>query len=235
MPRNPGIWLAVALAALTGCGLLYLAVPRTVAAFLALPGDAVMKKVQAGDPIGAEEARTLALSRHNALAWTPSPSAWSELAYAELWMAYDRRPEAGPSPDPELFKRALRSTERALRGSPTDSEAWMRLAFLRLADGGDAVPAGRALAMAFLTGRVRPKQVAYRLDLAFRLWPVLTADDRRLVMRFLRESWRHGYAQILDAANTPARIGIVRAAFAGDPAILATFEALNARRHKAAP
>ena len=41
------------------------------------------------------------------------------------------------------------------------------------------------------------------------------------------------YDQIVDTANTPARLGIIRAIYAPDPSTLASFEELLARREKA--
>ena len=51
--------------------------------------------------------------------------------------------------------------------------------------------------------------------------------------RFARISWRYAYDEILAIADTPARVGIMRAIYASDPSILATFESLLARRAQA--
>ena len=222
-------WLAVVVALACATGVLYLSIPRTVAAFLALPGNPVFSRVQRGEPVLLEDVQTLAASRHRVVVWADWPSAWSELAYAEHEIAYRQRQTDGRL-EPRLVERALAATEHALAHSPSESEGWGRLALLRYVMAGPTDAAGKAFAMALLTGPVRPKQVGYRLDLAFRLWPRLSSDDRDLVARFARISWRYAYEEILAIADTPARVGIMRAIYASDPSILATFESLLARR-----
>jgi hypothetical protein len=224
-------WLGVGIALASAAGLLYLSVPRTVAAFLALPGDRVFERVQRGETVSLAEVQTLAESRRRAVRWADWPSAWSDLGYAEHEIAYRRSRDSGHI-EPALIDRALAATQQALAHAPLESEGWGRLALLRYVSRGETEAAAKAFGMALLTGPVRPKQVSYRLDLAFRLWPRLSSDDRALVARYARTSWRYAYEQIVATADTPARIGIMRAIYAPDPAILTSFEALLARRQK---
>lgn len=225
-------WTAVLVALASAAGILYLSIPRMVAAFFALPGDSVFERVQRGEAVSLDDVRTLATSRQRAVLWADWPSEWSDLGYAEHEIAYRERGPDGRL-DPKLVDRALAATEHALAHAPLDSEAWGRLALLRYVMAGPTDAAAKAFGMALLTGPVRPKQVGYRLDLAFRLWQRLSPDDRDLVARYARISWRYAYDQIVDTANTPARLGIMRAIFAPDPSILASFEELHARREKA--
>ena len=225
-------WPAVVVALGSAAGLLYLSIPRTVAAFFALPGDSVFEHVQRGEAVSLKDIGTLATSRQRAVLWADWPRAWSDLGYAEHEIAYRERAADGRL-DPKLVDRAVAATEQALARAPLDSEAWGRLALLRYVTAGPTDSAAKAFGMALLTGPVRPKQVGYRLDLAFRLWQRLSPDDRNLVARYARISWRYAYDQILDTANTPVRLGIMRAIYAPDPSILASFEALLVRRENA--
>lgn len=222
-------WLAVAVAVCGATGMLYLSIPRMAAAFLGLPGNPVFSRVQRGGAVSLAEVETLAASRHRVVLWADWPSAWSELAYAEHEIAYRQRQPNGRL-ETRLVDRALAATEHALAHAPLDSESWGRLALLRYQVAGPTDAAAKAFAMALLTGPVRPKQVGYRLDLAFRLWPRLTSDDRGLVSRYAQISWRYAYNDIVSVANTPIRIGIMRAIYASDPSILASFESLLAQR-----
>lgn len=223
-------WLTVLVALGSAVGLLYLSIPRTVAAFLALPGNSVFAHVQRGDKVSLADVRKLATSRRKALKWVDSPRDWAELGYAEHEIAYRLRGQDGRLA-PKLVDRALAATEHALARAPLDSESWSRLAALHYIIAGPTDAAAKAFGMALLTGPVRPKQVGYRLDLAFRLWPRLTPDERDLVARYAYISWRYAYDQIVAVANTPARIGIMRAIYAPDPSILANFEWRLARRN----
>jgi hypothetical protein len=74
-----GIALSIALLALT--------VPRTMAAFLALPGDYVLSRIQDGRAVTPAQLDTLAASRKRALEWVASALLYTDLRLAELMLA----------------------------------------------------------------------------------------------------------------------------------------------------
>ena len=231
--KSAGTWLAVGLSAGCAAGLLYLAVPRAVAALLALPGNPAGLQMQTQGSIDPQAAGVLRATRQRYLLWANSPRAWAQLGYAQRTLAYTR-PGPDRRPDPQMLERAAASYEKALGASPADPTAWSNLAFLRYALSGPTASATAAFSMALLTGPVMIRQTAFRLDLAFRLWPSLSAEDRRLVMQVIRTGWLHVRDDIVGLADSPARAGIVRAALISDAEALAAFEALHAKRPKPA-
>lgn len=54
---------------LLAVGLLYLGAPRTTAAFVSLPGDYLLEKIQIRESVSARDLETLIISRERALAW----------------------------------------------------------------------------------------------------------------------------------------------------------------------
>jgi hypothetical protein len=74
-----GIALSIALLGLT--------VPRTMAAFLALPGDHVLWRIQDGRAVTPAQLDTLAASRKRALEWVASALLYTDLHLAERMLA----------------------------------------------------------------------------------------------------------------------------------------------------
>ena len=142
-------WATVVVALASAAGLLYLSIPRTVAAFFALPGDSVFERVQRGEAVSLEDVRTLATSRQRAVLWADWPSEWSDLGYAEHEIAYRERGPDGRL-DPKLLDRAVAATEHALAHAPLESEAWGRLALLRYVMAGPDAAASAADALSAL-------------------------------------------------------------------------------------
>lgn len=67
--------------------LLYLAIPRTVSAFLALPERQLLVDIRAGREIETRALEVLVNSRRRASGWVDSGRIWSDLALAHLLMA----------------------------------------------------------------------------------------------------------------------------------------------------
>ena len=77
--------MAIAFAA--GLGLLYLAVPRTVAGFITQSGYRTLQNIQMGGAIDEEALVALVESRRRAAGWVESGRLWSDLAVAEFMLA----------------------------------------------------------------------------------------------------------------------------------------------------
>lgn len=226
---TPARWyLTLAGIAIAGMALLYLAVPRTIGAFQMLPGNRTILEIARGGDASRESLEVLAASRRRAADWLDSGRLWSDLAAAELLIA-----ESGDAgADRDSIRRAAAALRTSLRLAPASPHAWTRLAYAEmLLHDGPTDAAASALAMSMLTGRYEPDLMFARLELGFLAWPNFAIADRELVLDQVALAWRKSPKRLLDAALATDGTGILRGAFAGDPAILADLERrLAARR-----
>ncbi len=136
--------------------------------------------------------------------------------------------------DAALLDRAERSVRAGLVRSPTNTNAWMRLALVQFYRDGPSHKLMPALAMSMLTGPFKRELAVLRLDLALRVWPLLAPEDRKLVFRQARFAWRFFPEKTVALASDPIRTAVIRAALAATPDALARFEKRLARRRKSA-
>ncbi len=78
VPRVAGPPLPLLLAV----GLLYLGAPRTIAAFVSLPGDYPLEQIQIRESVSTRNLETLIISRERALAWVEAGRVQTDLALA---------------------------------------------------------------------------------------------------------------------------------------------------------
>jgi hypothetical protein len=225
-------YLTLAGIAIAGLALLYLAVPRTIGAFQMLPGNRTILEIARGGDADRESLEVLAASRRRAAGWLESGRLWSDLAAAELLIAESG--DAGADPgraDQDSIRRAAAALRTSLRLAPASPHAWTRLAYAEmLLHDGPTDAAAAALAMSMLTGRYEPDLMFARLELCFLAWPNFAVADRELVLDQVALAWRKSPKRLLDAALATGGAGILRGAFAGDPAILTDLERRLAKR-----
>ena len=111
-PRVAGSLLPLLLAV----GLLYLGVPRTIAAFVSLPGDYWLEQIQIRESVSARNLETLIISRERALAWVEAGRVLTDLALAQLMLA-DASGEDGGY-DQAGVARAIESLRVGLARAP---------------------------------------------------------------------------------------------------------------------
>ncbi len=212
-------------------GLLYLAVPRTVAALLALSGDSVYRRIEAHEKVSRADLRELVKSRIAVARWVGQPRAWTDMAVAQLLIAFpdDNKNSA---PDPAMLDQAIQALKDGLARSPTDPNAWARLALAQYYRNGPTADLAPPLTMSILTGPFKPEFLVIRLDLALRVWSHLPPDSRNLVFQQVRFAWRRYPKETTALATGPVRTGIIRAALAATPEALARFEAALRKRDR---
>ena len=74
----------MAIALVLGMALLWLGVPRLVAAFLTLPGDSTLRRLQEQQAIAPNELETVIESRAAALRWVSSGRLYTDRALGRL-------------------------------------------------------------------------------------------------------------------------------------------------------
>ena len=73
----------VVFAAIVGSVILFLGVPRTIAAFVVLPGQQVLQSVQSGETVDRQKLESFVALQRRALAWVHSGRVWRDLAVGQ--------------------------------------------------------------------------------------------------------------------------------------------------------
>jgi hypothetical protein len=198
-------------ALLVGVSLIALAIPRFVAAVLALPGDHILAKIEAERAApDAGRLELLIASRRSALAVVDSATAQTDLGLALLL-------KASSLSDPVASRHALVEAIAALRSAlavaPARPHAWTRLALAELAASGPSVKVAAALKMAIETGPCERELLVPRLRVALAtlsyfppVGEALIRDQIRLVSKL------QPYDLDRLARETPGSEPIIRAA-----------------------
>jgi hypothetical protein len=226
-----GTIIVPGMVALAAAGLLWLSVPRTVAAFVALPADRIADDLYQGRPAGPEEIDRLVATRERALAWADNPSHRVDLARAHIARGVAGTRE-GTGLDIISLDRAVATAGEAVTRSPVEPWPWIELAqALYMRSGGGAETAA-VLSAAMVVGPDWPGAPFRNLDLGLALWTSLGPEDRSLLLRQARRSWARSRPLYVLRATTPVRAAILRAALADDPRALLDFERRLAQLRK---
>lgn len=209
-------------AILVAAGVLYLAAPRMIAAFIMLPADPTLATLRRGKPVSPARLDALIASRARALAWVSGDGqVRADLAFTRLERAVagtrDRVPASA------ALRRASLTLRQALRDKPINPDAWRWLAAARLA-AGDPRNAVAALKMSLFTGPYVTYLAIPRLRLALLLWPRLDGEDRALVHRQIRYSWWLSPDRLVELAARADSLSPFRNALAKSPKDIADFE-----------
>ena len=216
-----------ALAFVVGAGLLYLALPRTIAAIVKLPGRPVLARIQDRKPVDAEDLATLITARRGALYWADSGRDHAVLGLAQLLLA--RGSERASGYDQRVVEDAIGSLRDGLALAPASPHAWARLAYAELVANGPSATVATALDMSLRTAPFEPRLLRVRVELSLHAWPYLTAEVRRLVHEQIRQAWRQSRSQLIVIARYTGRENVVRRALSEHPADRAEFEQLLRR------
>jgi hypothetical protein len=207
---------------LLAAGLLYLGAPRTIAAFVSLPGDYVLERIQIGESVSARNLETLIISRERALAWVEAGRVRTDLALAQLVLAKASGEDGAY--DQAGMARAIESLRAGLARAPARPYAWVRLALAELEAGGPSPEVAKPLEMALISARYIPRLLFVRLELCLIAWPYLNSDARDLVFQQVRIAWHRSPDRLVDLALHMERLDVVRTALLISPLELEAFE-----------
>lgn len=218
----------LAVVAVVSAVLLYLAVPRTVAAFLALPERHLLADIRGGGDADKEALQALIDSRRRASEWSKPALYSSELALAHLFMAE----AAGPTPASRAGHLTLAQMylEASLRQAPANPHDWTRLAYVQMLTRGPSTQSADALAMSILTARYEPDLMFARLQLSLICWKFFAFPDQDIVRDQVRLAWQEAPDRLLKLVRREEWVDILRSAFAGNPDFLADLERRLAAR-----
>jgi hypothetical protein len=213
------------------CGLLllYLAIPRTLIAFEALPGNPIFQKIQAKGQVNVKELGELVASRKAALSWGRDPALMAELGIAQLLRAEMASADRGFA----LIERnaGRQMLRQALARRPLDSFSWLELAYVDLLARRDRAAAGN-LTLAIRMAVSRPGQFAPRIEMGLKLWNLLDGDQRDDIRNQIRLMWRESRESRDRAVALAKRMQapeIFREALSLVPDGVKTFEQLSGR------
>lgn len=204
--------------------ILYLAIPRTIAAFILYPETATLRQIQNGNPVDAYGMGGLARSRRAAMAWVDDGRIRTDLALAELLMAEAKG--NGSQRDPALVAAAITAASEGLARAPLNPQAWARLAYARYLRNGPTRGVATDLRMSIFTGPYEPRLVFSRLALSLRDWQNFAKEDRDLLLGQVRFAWDVSPDKLIRVTEETGAIGIVLIALARNPADLKKFVAL---------
>jgi hypothetical protein len=176
-------------AAVLGLSLLWLAVPRFLAAALTGPYDQTFRDLAAtsGRPdlmVPANQVAAALKSRENALKWDENGRTRAELGALELLLAgligYET-PQGR-----RLLDLAIENHRLALARDPAQPFAWARFVRAEFARHGVTPGLAPLLRMAIRTAPREPALVLDRVDVAFYAWESLDNTTRELVLEQVR-------------------------------------------------
>jgi hypothetical protein len=179
--------------------LLWLAVPRTMAAFLHVPGDLILRSIQTNQTVSNEDLHQFIVSRQNALEWVDGGRTWSDqgLAYLRLAENTGYASFAGQG----YLAEGAEALKRGLSKAPASPYAWARLAYLRLLQDGMGGAAKRALMMSLFTGPLERRLIDSRIQYGLIIWHQLDASQQSMI---------HKQILLLDKTNRQRLYHIVR-------------------------
>jgi hypothetical protein len=214
--RTPHRVLALGLAA----GLLVLGLPQSIDTAMRLYAEAELAKPISTGAVSVPPAERGIALLDAADRWFDDPAARIEAGTVAFRRAYP----PGGAVDPAGMRQAISALSSGLSRRPADRWGWMYLAHAELAIG-DTAAALRAFRTAILVAPYDPDLSVWRTELGLDLWPLLGADDRRLVADQIQIAWTAKPGDVLALAKTSVATAIIRLALASSPPALEKFEA----------
>jgi hypothetical protein len=208
-----------------GLALIWLAMPRTMAAFSNLPGDPVLRAMQSGQPVTGDDLHGFIASREHALEWIDAGRAWTDLGLAYINLAK----QAGYNTKSGRIniEQGAKAVEAGLSKTPANAYAWARLTFLNLRRNDRDVDARNSLVLSLFTGPYERSLAHTRIQYGLAVWHSLNASqqalvhdqivfldrfDRRRLHQIVRKNRNLKVIALTALANYPERQTALRAA-----------------------
>ncbi|PTQ13145.1 hypothetical protein CLG96_03165 [Sphingomonas oleivorans] len=202
--------------------LLSLSLPSFIAACTALSADTTLAQIQERQSPSRDALLDAARANQRAAAFFESARYRTNAAIALFELTSSQRRSAGDVADVE---RLLRD---ALAAAPASPYNWARLAALRLA-ANDKRGAQQAWQMSVLTGRYVPGLMNARLELGFRMFPIVDPELAELLADQVRLSMRNSRSGVAKVARANAAEPFIRAALWSEPELSRNFESAYAK------
>lgn len=219
-------YLTAMLSALIASVLLYLAVPRVIAEFIAWPGDAVLSRLQEKEEVSKVDLKLMAESLKAALKWQYSSRRQSNVGIAEVLLA--EKIDATSENGPQLLEMAINLTRASLKNAPARPYTWAWLTYSVKRNNGVGRELAPTLNMSLKTGFQERHLMLTRLKLAFEIWPYLSDAMKSRVSEQVRFAWKLPWSgtrtEFIDIISSTHAQEIVREAFSKLPKELLKLE-----------
>jgi len=185
--------------------MLYLAVPRSIAAILVFEDEPALSALRRGKRVPNTALQHLENSLKSALRWSNSGRPAFDLAFVQIARASGANPQSKTSAS--ALAKAEQSLVLGLSRSPINGDGWRWLAVVRTAHGNRRQKAVLALRQSFYTAPYVVYLATPRIRLSISLWDQLKKDDQEIVYRQIRFAWRVAeYQLLLTAKDSPSII-----------------------------
>jgi len=168
-----------------GLVLLSLAVPRTIAHMLLLPGNAAFANALNGQLLSTQGYKRAFDSANTALGWVEVPELRKSVGGLLYYQA-----QSGDVLNldvPATLEQARKELEQGLAEEPADSLPWAWLSDIRRFQG-DPGDAAKALRLSILSAPHDANLAPLRADIALSLWALLDPDTRSLAQADVRRA-----------------------------------------------
>ncbi len=203
--------------------LIWLSVPRLMAAFNSFSSGPVLDRIQSRKDVGPEKLRLLIESQKRGLKWMETSRRWTDLGQAKFLLATSSRDREERR---KLYSEAGDALRKGLAISPSSPFAWTRLAYIDLALNGVSQNTVQNLRMALTVAPFSPRLLFPRLQLILLSWSRFDRSDRALILDQIRLAWRFNPRRLAKMAVDLRRTGLVKAALFRTPDDYSKFETL---------
>ncbi len=202
--------------------MVYLALPRSIAAIYLFNGTSVLKQLRQGRPVRDARLPGLLRSLTSARRWTQNGELAIDAALVQIGLNAGRT--SLTAANKAHFAIAHKNLIVGLSRSPMDGNAWRWLSILRLAQTGDKRKAIAALRQSYYTAPYVTYLASQRLPLALILWNQFTKDEHTMLYRQIRFVWSLSEYDVVVAAARSRNAIPVMVALSERPADLLKFE-----------
>lgn len=207
--RRTDTFAVSVLAGIMASALLWLALPRTLAALAGLEGDAVISDLRlTGEQVDGDDLAAGVASLESRASW--HGSGLTNIDHGLLLFRQSRQ-ASSPAEQQRLLDAAAARIEQGLTMAPGNPSAWAQLAHIQTSRGDRA---GAALRLSMLTGAVTPSIMPSRLALGLYLLEGLDAETRTLLAGQVRLTWGINPDSFSGLSREPAEQAFIRQSLA---------------------
>lgn len=219
---------------LVAAAMIWLAVPRAVAAVILFGAEGTLNSLRLGETVPAAARKSLLAKQRTALAWSRSGAPYVDYGFSVMAAQARDVSEGKKTAAKQTIATAERALVTGLSRMPVSAEGWFMLAIARRATPGNEVKAASAIRMSVFTGPHVPVMATARLRTMFRLWPQFSDDERQLIYRQVRFAWAVAPDEVVEIAVDAVNDWPIRIALSLQPKELQRFEAMLAAAKKKA-
>jgi len=215
-----------------GSVLLALAVPRTIASFVAIPGIPILKKIQNLESLDTEDIKFLVSTQVRELFWHSSGRLTTDIGLSKVLLA--QKLDRNDPRRQKMFSAAINSLKEGLSNAPANPFAWTRLAYALAIKNRITPEAMSAFRMGINLAPFENRLAMARITFGVAAWKLLTTAEHQFLFRQVRFVWGqyHHKKELVKFAIDSGQVNFIRAALIPIPKELKSFEKSFQRESK---